>query len=193
MMMMKRLPLALAIFATSAASTRAAVIVSGHVTTPGAVCTLTFTTDYSFQLNKPILPGTAAICIVFQDWVPAADGESDFTPVTPGVSVKIDGVASTYGGDFDDNLVGVIDRITARDGYLFIGGITASAGSIITIPAASYTFAGASTMNPAIAKTFNGNLLIVDGNGHLVGFAVPEPSSALLGCLGALSLCRRRR
>jgi hypothetical protein len=192
---MKMTPLAILIAIFSVSVARSAIIVSGDVNDTQATCSITFTSDISYNLTGGSPFGFQ---LVFKDWVTTSNGLPTLASIQSPVPFEISGVANNVTVPLlqPDRNTTTID-LTPTDGTLvftFDGGTTQ--GEVITIEAGTYTFHGLMFLNPQMVQTFTGDTFLADFNGGAISqtVAVPEPSlTMLLGCMGAGLLHRRRR
>lgn len=174
---------------------KAAIIISGNVSTPGAPCTLQITTDIVFN----VLIAGASPGFLLDGLASSADSSLTFATLNSPLSLTLNGVPAAVPMGFGDNTTAETGSFTSNDGLIsFPGSVTLAAGDVLVLKAGTYNFAGVAQFNPLAAGTFTGDMWLY--NNAFVRISdiasagpVPEPSTALLGFIGALSLLRRKR
>ncbi|MEM6600362.1 MAG: PEP-CTERM sorting domain-containing protein [Verrucomicrobiota bacterium] len=177
-----------------------AVILSGDFQTGSPTPTLDITADITFN----IIANGLATYLVFDEWV-VSDGSGNavsFLTIGPGVqniSYSLNGgsVTSAQAFQFFDNNASDFGDISENDGWLDFdsSSFALTAGDMLTIAAATYTFNFNADFNPAVPSNFTGNAYIADGSGNRLSsnVAVPEPTTGLLVVLAGGLLALRRR
>ena len=183
----------LALVAGSTSISQAAIVVV--LPTATVAGKIEFTQDINFFIT---VAGTLNV-LVFDEWVTSDGTETPIYVLSPnGLSYSLNGgsPAMTSGISFYDNLGASAGNITPNDGYLYTAGPALVIGDVFTIKAAIYTIPAGSPppeFNLQAGQTFTGNMFLTNNYGSTLNGAVPEPSAALLGAIGALGLLRRRR
>ncbi|GAA5121822.1 hypothetical protein JIN84_01240 [Luteolibacter yonseiensis] len=181
------------LFAALASPLSAAIIVTGNVSTPNAPCTFEITSDINVTITANAV--NQIVAVMFDNWV-TTDGTRTDRPLSPGFSYQLNGIAGSQTATLGDNIDNTFGIITPGDGFIFLQLPTpAVIGDILTLKAGVYNFTGDAAFNPQTVGTFNGNLVVIDNLANPIAAptAVPEPSGALLGLVGAALLFRRRR
>jgi hypothetical protein len=96
--------------------------------------------------------------------------------------------------DIYDNLAGTAGAVSPNDGYIRSGDIILNVGPTFTVLPQTWIFEPAPNFNTP-PSTFTAQVIVVGSDASAMSnpITVPEPSTALVGAMGALALLRRRR
>ncbi len=178
----------------SLCTTRAAISLSGDVTTTGG------TFEITQDITLTITTAGNVWFLAFSDWVTNSDSFSYISLSPTTLSYKLNGV--TYESSqsmplYDNNAVQISD-LGPNDGFMSLATINVSQGDTLTILSGTWTTSGNPDFNPEAIQTFTGDVFVTDGSGNALSALtpVPEPSTwAALAGISALGLAlvyRRR-
>ena len=189
--MIKILLLALCLMSAGVFAAHGAIVVVAP--TASASGSFYVTEDVTFQIT--IASENRSIGFHFDEWV-TSDGNQTFAAFAPDLALSINGISTTYAGDFADNLTFKVNEVSANDGYFITRSpISLAVGDILTVKAGSYTLQPTPNFNPQATQTFVGEFFVANENGIKLADSVivPEPSSMLLVVVGLLLMHRRHR
>jgi hypothetical protein len=196
----KRLCSTLFCISALTAASQAAITFTGDATTGTPTPTLSIEGEIRIEI---IASGNAAL-LVFDEWV-VSDMIYDRIQSDPILYLEYElnggGVESAEVYALIDNMAYDYGSMTGNDGALMLAEFNVTAGDVLVIRAGqSFTFAMADphftySFNSEIPASFSGGFYLTTKEGTLLSnvVTIPEPSSAMLGALGALALLRRRR
>lgn len=168
------------------------------VTAPTALAdgSLQITEDIIFTMTTGM--AGSGISIVMDQAISSPDGTVHGT-LFPGLEFALSfngGVPVFYSGFMVDDSFSQLD-LTANDSYFGTSdSVSFAMGDTVTVKAATYVLQAGFAFNPQSSQTFTGVLFVTDSVGNRISnfVALPEPSSALMGAMGAgLLLGNRRR
>lgn len=185
------LPLALSSLSSGA------IIFTGNFQTGTATVdtpTMTITAPLVFTIPS----GASVGWLIFDEMMTGASAPTVVDTPSQSLSYQLDGssLATIDITSFRTRYGATVAGLTPNDGVLRFSDINVTGTNrTLTIPAGqTFTFASNANMVQPPAS-FSGNLFLLDSSGMQISniVAVPEPSTSLLGTLGALGLLRRRR
>jgi hypothetical protein len=187
---------AIALLAATAATGRAAIVLSGDFTNGTTTPTVTITHDIVLEITRS---GLFAFYLVLDEWTVSDGILKELEPASPqNFHYKLNGTpGTTLFRGLTDNAANTFTAISPNDGLLFFNSVSVAEQDVFTILAGVYTLQSKPNFNQALAgKTFTGDVFLTSNTGVRLSNTVtlvPEPSALLLSALGLLLLLRRIR